>query len=112
MYKLIAQEGKAKAAVFETPHGYIAGAQPVYGEDVEVVAKNMVELNDGDQLDFICDYYSYNGEYQDSYFLGEKKTVNGNMQISNVDVGGGAVRLTYRFTDIYNKEYWSETLEY
>ena len=96
----------------ETPHGYIAGAQPVYGEDVEVVAKNMVELNDGDQLDFICDYYSYNGEYQDSYFLGEKKTVNGNMQISNVDVGGGAVRLTYRFTDIYNQEYWSETLEY
>lgn len=96
----------------ETPHGYIAGAQPVYGEDVEVVAKNMVELNDGDQLDFICDYYSYSGEYQDSYFLGEKKTVNGSMQISNVDVGIGAVRITYRFTDIYNQEYWSETLEY
>ena len=96
----------------ENPYGYIAGAQAVYGDDTEVVAKNMIELNDGDQIDFLCDYYSYSGEYQDSYFLGERKTVDGEMKISNVDVGSGVVRLTYRFTDIYNQEYWSETLEY
>lgn len=96
----------------EKPHGYIAGAQPVYGEDVEVVAKSMIELNKGDKIDFLCDYYSYDGSYQDSYFLGEKKTVNGDMEISNVDVGSGSVRLAYRFTDIYNQEYWSETLQY
>ena len=96
----------------ENPHGYIAGAQADYGDDVEVVSKNLVELNDGDRIDFLCDYYSSDGAYQDSYFLGEKKTVNGEMEISNVDVGSGAVRLAYRFTDIYNQEYWSETLEY
>ena len=96
----------------ENPHGYIAGAQPDYGDEVEVVAKNMTELNDGDEIDFLCDYYSYSGEYQDSYYLGEKKTVSGPMEISNVEVGTGNVRVTYRFTDIYNQEYWSEVLEY
>lgn len=96
----------------ENPHGYIAGAQADYGDDVEVVSKNLVELNDGDQINFLCDYYSYDGAYQDSYFLGEEKTVRGEMEISNVDVGSGAIRLAYRFTDIYNQEYWSETLEY
>ena len=72
----------------------------------------MTEINDGDQIDFLCDYYSYSGEYQNSYYLGEQKTVKGEMEISNVDVGSGAVRLAYRFTDIYNQEYWSETLKY
>ena len=96
----------------DTPHGYIAGAQPVYGDDVEVVSKNLMELNEGDTLDFLCDYYSYSGEYQDSYQLGEQMTVSGDMEISNVDVGEGRVRLMYRFTDIYDQEYWSEALEY
>ncbi len=96
----------------EKPHGYIAGAQSVYDDETEAVAKNLVELNAGDTLDFLCDYYSYSGDYQDSYKLGEQMTVTDNMEISNVDVGKGAVRLAYRFTDIYDQEYWSETLEY
>ena len=79
---------------------------------MEVVSKNLMELNEGDTLDFLCDYYSYSGEYQDSYQLGEQMTVSGDMEISNVDVGEGRVRLMYRFTDIYDQDYWSEALEY
>ena len=90
------------------PYGYIAGARPVYTEgETETVAKGMTEINVGDTLDFICDYYSYEGEYQDSYFLGEQMVVTENMEISNVDVGEGKVRVTYRFTDIYNQQYWT-----
>ena len=90
------------------PYGYIAGARPVYTEgETETVAKGMTEINVGDTLDFICDYYSYDGVYQDSYFLGEQMTVTENMEISNVDVGEGKVRVTYRFTDIYNQQYWT-----
>ena len=90
------------------PYGYIAGARPVYTEgETETVAKGMTEINVGDTLDFICDYYSYEGEYQDSYFLGEQMTVTEHMEISNVDVGEGKVRVTYRFTDIYNQQYWT-----
>ncbi len=92
----------------ENPYGYIAGARPVYNEgETETVAKGLTEINVGDTLDFICDYYSYEGEYQDSYFLGEQMVVTENMEISNVDVGEGKVRVTYRFTDIYNQQYWT-----
>jgi len=90
------------------PYGYIAGARPVYvAGETETVAKGMTEINVGDTLDFLCDYYSYEGEYQDSYFLGEQMVVTEHMEISNVDVGEGKVRVTYRFTDIYNQQYWT-----
>ena len=92
----------------ENPYGYISGARPVYTKaETETVAKGLTEINVGDTLDFICDYYSYDGEYQDSYFLGEQMVVTEDMEISNVDVGEGNVRVTYRFTDIYNQQYWT-----
>ncbi|MBR4082968.1 MAG: peptidase C11 [Lachnospiraceae bacterium] len=92
----------------ENPYGYIAGARTDYVEgETETVAKGMEELQVGDKLDFICDYYSYAGEYLDSYFLGEQMNVTADMLISNVDVGEGDVKVTYRFTDIYNQQYWT-----
>lgn len=100
-------------AVFdqEHPEGYIAGAETDYRDnETETAAKSMTELKDGDTLDFVCDYYSYDGEYLDSYYLGEQMVYSGELQISNVDVGEGAVKIMYCFTDIYNQEYWTEAI--
>ncbi len=95
----------------ENPNGFIAGATNDYvGGETETVAKSMTELKNGDKLDFICDYYSYDMEYQDSYFIGEPVTYHENMQISNTDVGSGEVHLMYRFTDIYNQQYWTQPI--
>lgn len=95
----------------ENPNGYIAGATTDYvNNETDTVAKSMIELENGDTLDFICDYYTYDGTYNDSYFLGEQMTVNDNMEISNVSVGDGELKISYCFTDIYNQEYWSETI--
>lgn len=92
----------------ENPYGYIAGARSSYVEgETETVAKGMTELQIGDTLDFVCDYYSYEGEYLDTYYLGEQMVVTEDMTISNVDVGDGNVLVTYRFTDIYNQQYWT-----
>lgn len=92
----------------ENPYGYIAGARTDYVEgETETIAKGMSELQVGDTLDFVCDYYSYSGEFLDSYYLGEQMVVTEDMMISNVDVGDGAVKVTYRFTDIYNQQYWT-----
>lgn len=94
------------------PDGRIIGAQTDYHtDDLHPAAKNMTELQSGDKLDFLCDYYSYSGEYLDSYYLGEPLTVTGDLKLSNVDVGDGAVLITYCFTDIYNREYWSEAIK-
>ena len=95
----------------ETPTGYIAGAQTDYrDEGIEVVAKNLTGISDGDTLDFICDYYSYDGEYMDSYLMGDRMTVKGDLSISDVTLPAGKVKLTYRLTDIYNQAYWTESI--
>ena len=91
----------------EDPYGSIAGARPAYTEDeTETVARGLVDLNVGDTIDFLCDYYSYDGAYLDTYKLGEQMTVTENMQISNTSLGGSCLAL-YRFTDLYNQYYWT-----
>lgn len=96
----------------ENPYGYIAGAQTDYDAEVtQTVARGLAELVPGDQLDFLCDYYSYDGEFLDSYYLGETMTVEEEMVISNVDVGEGKLQTTYRLTDIYNQHYWTPPME-
>ena len=84
----------------------------VYTEgETATVAKTMDTVVPGDVIDFICDYYSYDGEYLDSYMLGEQLIVQGELVISDVYVDGDAANLTYLFTDIYNQKYWTEPVQ-
>ena len=92
------------------PYGYIAGARIDYtGTGNETEARGLIELEAGDRIDFVCDYYTYNGEYEDSYYLGDTLVVSDpdNIKISNTYVGGDYIAL-YRLVDIYNQEYWTE----
>ena len=97
--------------VFDSAHenGYVAGASMDYeSEETETIAKNLTELQAGDVIDFICDYYRYDGSYDDSYLLGERLTMSGDMDsltIANTDVGNGDVHMTYCFTDIYGQKH-------
>lgn len=112
------------------PDGVITGLRSVYEDSTtETVAKGIPALTDqvevadadwamdqafwkvGDRLDFICDYYSYSGEYQDSYLLGDPMEVEENMEISYVDLGDGNLRQSFRFTDLYQQHYWTPALE-
>ncbi|MBQ9898204.1 MAG: peptidase C11 [Ruminococcus sp.] len=95
----------------DNPNGYIAGATTDYiGGETNTVAKAYTELQTGDQLEFICDYYTTDMKYQDSYLLGDPVTVSDSMTISNVDVGSGEVRLMYCLTDMYGQDYWTEAI--
>ena len=94
----------------EHPYGYVAGARFNYLEETETVAKNLTELQEGDTLDFLCDYYSYDGRYQNSYLMGDRMTVQGELTVSNVYIDKNAANATYRFTDIYNNDYWTPVL--
>ena len=96
--------------VFEDDnYGYIAGASYDYaGQETETVPKALTELAEGDQIDFICDFYSFNGEYLDSYYLGDETMIySPDWIVSDTYVGGEAV-VTYMLTDIYAAEYWTE----
>jgi len=95
----------------ENPYGWIAGVRMIYGEEeTETVAKSDLELQEGDVLEFLCDYYSYDGEYQDSYLMGEPLVVGTEeLMISNVPLEG-KTKATYRFTDIYQQHYWTQAI--
>jgi len=92
----------------DQPHGYVAGVQTIYTEgETETIAKSMTGLQSGDTLEFLCDYYSYSGVYQDSYLLGEPLTVTEEeLTISDVPIEG-STRASYRFTDLYDKHHWT-----
>ena len=93
----------------EDPYGSVVGVRRIYKDgETETLAKTMDAVTDGDTIDFVCDYYSYEGEYLDSYMLGEQLVVDGELVISDVYVDAEAANLTYLFTDIYNQQYWSE----
>ena len=92
----------------ENPYGSVVGVRKVYTEgETQTVAKTMDTVQDGDVIDFVCDYYSYDGEYLDSYMFGEQLVVDGELEISDVYVDEANANLTYLFTDIYNQKYWS-----
>ncbi len=92
----------------DRPHGYVTGVRTVYHDgETGTVAKSQTELQPGDTLEFLCDYYGYDGTYQDSYLLGDPVTVGEEgLTVSDVPLEGDT-RATYRFTDLYGQSYWS-----
>ena len=93
------------------PGGYIAGVQIDYREgETDTAAKNLASVEDGDRLQFICDLYTYDEEYDDTYTLGDAFTVNGALQVQDVSIGDSSAKITYRFTDIYNNEFWTPVI--
>ena len=87
---------------------YIAGVRYDYVDgETEAVAKNAA-LEVGDKIEFVCDYYSYDGTYSNSYLYGEEMSYRENMQVSYVILDHYEKALaTYLFRDIYNQEYWT-----
>ena len=90
------------------PYGYLAGAELVYTDaEIDVQAKNLIQVGAGDQLQFLCDYYDYEGNYKDSYFLGDPITLGEEVEIANTPIGGTRTLATWKLTDIYQQPYWT-----
>ena len=93
------------------PDGYIAGARYDYiNGETETIAKGVTALNDGDKIDLVCDYYNYDGSYENSYMFGDPITYNGHNEISDVEIDASKANATYLFTDIYNNEFWTPVI--
>ena len=93
--------------------GYVTGAQRVYDEsETTTVAKGFVQLNKGDKIDFLCDYYGADGTYSATYFIGRQITYNGNLTVGYMDIGGAECDVCYCLTDIYGNEFWTDALTF
>ena len=94
----------------------------------------LAELQDGDEIQFVADYYTNEGEFEDTYEIGETITYRltnaaektdaegfdradfvpaGNLIVGYTDMSALKDNLvaTYLFTDIYNNEHWTLPLE-
>ena len=93
----------------ETGEDTVLGARSV--EETGVVGKGYTEMNAGDEIVLVCDYYSYDGVFTAQYTLGDPITVpeDGVLELVNKKIVGGEndrMLYTYRLTDIYEAHYW------
>ncbi|MBO4366905.1 MAG: peptidase C11 [Clostridia bacterium] len=97
--------------LFDDNKGSVVGARRIYtNKETETAAKADIELQIGDTIDFVCDFYNYDGVYQDSYMWGDRLTYNGNLTVSDRTVDGSKIRAMYIFTDIYGNEFFSPVI--
>jgi len=89
----------------ENPYGIILGGQLLY-EDSDIKAKGLIQINNGDEIRFVCNYYKYDGTLVDEFEIGEPLIVNGELELSNVYLDNNYV-YSYCFTDIYGNKMWT-----
>jgi len=90
----------------DNPSGEVLGAQTVYEDNT--LSKGLTEIKKGDTLDFLCDYYSYDGTFQDSYALGNSLiAASDGLNVSQIRLTNQNYLFGYRLTDIYNAHYWT-----
>ena len=90
------------------PDGVITGARPMYEDDTDVVAKGDIQIKNGDKIDFLCDYYTYDGEFESAYKLGEPLTVGADgLEILYYALDNVNCSVTWRLTDIYGNHFWT-----
>ena len=93
----------------ETGVDSVLGAQAV--TETGVLGKGYAEMNGGDVIELICDYYTYDGIFTAQYKLGDPITVpdDGVLTLVNMELTSAEdyrMLYTYRLTDIYQAHYW------
>ncbi len=96
----------------DSGYGQIVGINMDYQDLTDVEAKSITTLSKGDKITFLCDYYTYDGKYKDSYKLGSMTVSDpGNIQVSNVTIQKKGTMIFYKVTDIYERAHWTDEVE-
>jgi hypothetical protein len=94
----------------ENEGGIILGAANVY--DTDVVGK-LAEIEEGSTINFICDYYDYEGNFYDRYLFSDEIVVPANgLEVTDVTLTNDKMLYGYVLTDIYNADRHTPMLNY
>jgi hypothetical protein len=101
----------------ENVDAYVAGYRLVESNSTigseGTAGKGYLPFYQGDVIDFVCDYYTYDGTFEANYFFGERLTIGETLPVvSYEDVGGSPVLECYMLVDIYQNYSWTETVEF
>lgn len=91
----------------ETGEDSVLGAQKI--TETGVLGKGYIDLEPGDLIQPVCDYFTYEGAFESTYKLGDVLEVpkDGVLNVANMKITGGERMLyTARLTDIYQAHYW------
>lgn len=95
----------------DSPDGEVLGYR-LQDEPSDTVGKGYRSLQPGDTLDFVCEYYDYDLNYDGSYYFGETFVVgDAPLAVGYESVGSGTTLVSYVLTDIYQNEWWTEWIE-
>ena len=89
----------------------VVGVLMDYREEVDVVAKTLTELSEGDEIEFICDYYDYDGNYSRSFVLGDKIVIKDNLYLGDIELKDHNILASYEFKDVYQQAYYSSAVK-
>ena len=99
---------------FEGKNASVAGVRYIYTDgETQTVAKAMEALVVGDLIEPICDRYSYDGQFEDSFHLGDAIEYDGTpIEVSDVtlDPGDGKPIASYVLTDMFDMEHWTPAI--
>lgn len=101
----------------ENADGYIAGYRPAQSNSAiggeGTLGKGYKQFKKGDKIDFVCDYYTYDGDFDSSYLFGKALTIGDTLpSVTYEDVGDGTVLECYMLVDIYQNQSWTSTVEF
>ncbi|MBQ0078800.1 MAG: hypothetical protein KBS66_02765, partial [Eubacterium sp.] len=99
----------------ENENGVVLGYSKYKSEEetLTVANKFFKQFEAGDTLDFYCDYYKNNGDFDDTYFVGDTLMVDDDgLTVSYEEMDPEGVEIGFKLVDKYMNEYWTEVLEY
>ena len=96
----------------------VIGATFEYREGSGVVAKNLIKIGKDEEADkesdtiaFVCDYYNYDGSFEDTHILGDPITVTDQLYLGDVSISDYTLISSYELKDIYQQSYWTAPME-
>ena len=92
--------------------GYVSGWRYAYEGLGQAAAKGLFQFKTGDQLDIICDFYTYDGAYDGEYYWGDTLYVGPEgLAVSYEDLGEETTLINYMLEDIYCNQYVTDPIE-
>jgi len=76
--------------------------------------KGYSQFKEGDVIDFFFDYYTYDGEYEDSYYLEDNAITyskDTKFEVAYGELLDNEYQICFYLKDIYQNEYWTEYLD-
>ena len=90
----------------------VLGADPLYAGETETQGKGSIPIEKGDRIQLLCDYYTYEGDYDGSYTLGKAFTAGSSLTVEYLKLSNADISVSYRLTDIYGNVYWTPAYIY